>query len=140
MIRCSASEEPELAWCRTRRRRMAARVSDLHEETPMDADRQAVSATGSIEEPGESATADRNDLMIVRDVSKQFGGTQALSDVSMHLKAGEILALLGENGAGKSTLIKILAGVYALDQGSVTFRGADVTGSPRHPPIASIHH
>ena len=54
---------------------------------------------------------------IVRGVSKQFGGTQALNDVGMHLNAGEILALLGENGAGKSTLIKILAGVHALDDG-----------------------
>jgi ribose transport system ATP-binding protein len=105
----------------------------------MDADRQAVSATGSIEEPGESAAADANDLMIVRDVSKQFGGTRALSDVSMHLNAGEILALLGENGAGKSTLIKILAGVYTPDKGSVTFRGADVTGFLRRLPIAFIH-
>ncbi len=55
------------------------------------------------------------------------------------LNAGEILALLGENGAGKSTLIKILAGVYALDDGSVTFRGADVTASLRRLPIAFIH-
>jgi ribose transport system ATP-binding protein len=75
----------------------------------------------------------------VRDVSKKFGGTQALSDVSLRLHAGEILALLGENGAGKSTLIKILAGVYALDKGGVSFRGTDVTSSLRHLPIAFIH-
>ena len=42
----------------------------------------------------------------------------------MDLKGGEILALLGENGAGKSTLIKILAEVYTLDNGTVTFRGS----------------
>jgi len=92
-------------------------------------------------------TADRNagvepggdQILVVRDVSKQFGGTQALSDVGMYLRAGEILALLGENGAGKSTLIKILADVYTLDKGTVTFRGADVTNSLRHLPIAFIH-
>src|SRR5258708_31150900 len=92
-------------------------------------------------------TADRNTgaeldgdkILVVRGVSKQFGGTQALSNVGMYLKAGEILALLGENGAGKSTLIKILAEVYALDKGTVTFRGADVTSSLRHFPIAFIH-
>jgi ribose transport system ATP-binding protein len=92
-------------------------------------------------------TADRNagvepggdQILVVRDVSKQFGGTQALSDVGMYLRAGEILALLGENGAGKSTLIKILAEVYTLDKGTVTFRGADVTNSLRHLPIAFIH-
>ncbi len=105
----------------------------------MEADRQAVAATGSAAGPGASATADGNALLIVRNVSKQFGGTQALSDVGMHLEAGEILALLGENGAGKSTLIKILAGVYTLDKGNVTFRGADVTGSLRRLPIAFIH-
>jgi ABC-type uncharacterized transport system ATPase subunit len=55
-------------------------------------------------------TADRNagvepgsdQILVVRDVSKQFGGTQALRDVGMYLKAGEILALLGENGARSS--------------------------------------
>ena len=78
-------------------------------------------------------------ILVVRNVSKQFGGTQALSDVGMYLRAGEILALLGENGAGKSTLIKILAEVYTLDKGTVTFRGADVTNSLRHLPIAFIH-
>ena len=105
----------------------------------MDADRQAVATTGSNHEPEEGATAGGNDLLIVRGVSKQFGGTQALIDVGLDLNAGEILALLGENGAGKSTLIKILAGVYALDDGSVTFRGADVTASLRRLPIAFIH-
>src|SRR5258708_33827069 len=92
-------------------------------------------------------TADRNagvepggdQILGVRDVSKQFGGLQALGDRGMYLRAGEILAVLGENGAGKSTLIKILAEVYRLDKGTVTFRGADVTNSLRHLPIAFIH-
>ena len=75
-------------------------------------------------------------ILVVRGVSKQFGGTQALSDVGMYLKAGEILALLGENGAGKSTLIKILAEVYTLDKGTVTFRGADVTASAAAPALS----
>ncbi len=95
----------------------------------------------------ELASADRNasvetpghEILAVRGVSKQFGGTQALCDVGMSLNAGEILALLGENGAGKSTLIKILAEVYTLDKGAVTFRGVDVTGSLRRLPIAFIH-
>src|SRR5258708_21883462 len=105
------------------------------EETSMDAGAQNLD------------TADRNagvepggdQILVVRDVSKQFGGTQALSDVGMYLRAGEILALPGENGAGKSTLIKILAEVYTLDKGTVTFRGADVTNSLRPLPIAFIH-
>jgi len=104
----------------------------------MDADRQDVSTSDSGHEPEGDATAG-HDLLAMRGISKQFGGTQALSDVGMHLNAGEILALLGENGAGKSTLIKILAGVHALDAGSVTFRGADVTTTLRKLPIAFIH-
>ena len=78
-------------------------------------------------------------LLAVRGVSKQFGGTQALDDAGLFVNAGEIVALLGENGAGKSTLIKILAGVYALDSGSVSFRGEDVTDALRRLPIAFIH-
>jgi ribose transport system ATP-binding protein len=104
----------------------------------MDADRRTVSMSGSSQEPQEG-TMTANDLLIVRGVSKQFGGTQALAGVGMRLNAGEILALLGENGAGKSTLIKILAGVHAPDAGSVTFRGADVTTTLRKLPIAFIH-
>ena len=74
---------------------------------------------------GVNASADKrqdaDELLQVRGVFKSFGGTEALVDVGMTLKAGEILALLGENGAGKSTLIKILAGVYPLDAGSSAF-------------------
>ncbi|MFZ2106083.1 MAG: ATP-binding cassette domain-containing protein, partial [Roseiarcus sp.] len=79
------------------------------------------------------------ELLVVRGVSKSFGGTQALDDVGMRLESGEIVALLGENGAGKSTLIKILAGVYALDKGEISYRGEDATGTLRRLPIAFIH-
>jgi ribose transport system ATP-binding protein len=75
----------------------------------------------------------------MRAISKAFGGTQALQDVGIEVATGEIVALLGENGAGKSTLIKILAGVYPLDAGVITYRGRDVTGSLRRLPIAFIH-
>ena len=78
-------------------------------------------------------------LLDVRDVSKKFGGTQALDCVDISVNAGEIVALLGENGAGKSTLIKILASVYALDTGSIEFRGRDATGTLRRLPISFIH-
>ena len=105
----------------------------------MDPDRQTVAEAGSIVAPADSVMADANDILVVHSVSKRFGGTEALCDVSMSLKASEILALLGENGAGKSTLIKILAGVYTLDRGSVTLRGADLTNSLRRLPIAFIH-
>ena len=60
------------------------------------------------------------------DVTKVFGGTVALRDVSLDLRPGEVLALLGENGAGKSTCVKLLAGVYRPDAGHVVFDSAPV--------------
>ena len=56
-------------------------------------------------------------------ISKAFGGTQALSDVQLHVKKGEVLALLGENGAGKSTLMKAVIGLHQPDTGTMTFDG-----------------
>lgn len=76
-------------------------------------------------------------------VEKHFGGTYALKSVSLDLKAGEILALLGENGAGKSTLIKTLAGIHKPDGGEIRFRGEPYTHRPSRPnerqPVAFIH-
>ena len=59
--------------------------------------------------------------------TKVFGGTVAIADVSIELRAGEVLALLGENGAGKSTCVKLLAGVYRPDAGSVRVEGEAVS-------------
>ena len=100
----------------------------------MEAGERVVGVNGSADERQHAG-----ELLQVRGVFKSFGGTEALADVGMTLKAGEILALLGENGAGKSTLIKILAGVYTLDAGSVSFRGVEVTHALRRLPIAFIH-
>jgi simple sugar transport system ATP-binding protein len=60
------------------------------------------------------------------NISKAFGATTALVDVSLKAYAGRILALLGDNGAGKSTLIKILSGVFPPDRGELRFRGEPV--------------
>jgi ABC-type sugar transport system ATPase subunit len=67
-------------------------------------------------------------IVTLRSVSKRFGSTQALSDVSLSIDAGEIHALVGENGAGKSTLGKIIGGVYAPDQGLLTVGGVTTRG------------
>lgn len=62
----------------------------------------------------------------VRELSKSFAGTQALSEVSLDFLRGSITALLGQNGSGKSTLIKALAGFHAPDGGSVAVGGVDL--------------
>lgn len=56
-------------------------------------------------------------------ISKRFGATQALADVSLSVPAGRVLALIGENGAGKSTLMKVLSGAHAPDSGSMLLAG-----------------
>jgi ribose transport system ATP-binding protein len=62
-------------------------------------------------------------LLRFEGISKRFGGTQAVDDVTLDVHAGEVLALLGENGAGKSTLIKLLAGIHKPDAGQMLFDG-----------------
>ena len=82
--------------------------------------------TDPIEKIVAPATAD-DDVLRVEHVGKRFGPTVALRDISMHLRKGEVVGLLGDNGAGKSTLIKILAGFQRPDSGSVTVNGQDYT-------------
>jgi len=65
-------------------------------------------------------------LLEVRGVSKEFPGVRALDDVSIDVREGEILGLVGENGAGKSTLIKIVGGLYQPDAGELVWRGEPV--------------
>jgi ribose transport system ATP-binding protein len=63
------------------------------------------------------------ELLRVEAVSKAFGGIQVLQDVSISLKGGEVLALVGANGAGKSTLIKVICGAHEADEGSIFIDG-----------------
>ncbi|ONI60493.1 hypothetical protein ALI44B_07680 [Leifsonia sp. ALI-44-B] len=62
-------------------------------------------------------------LLTARGLTKRFGATKALTDVDFDIHAGERVAIMGENGAGKSTLMKLIAGVYTPDAGSLTLGG-----------------
>ncbi len=66
-----------------------------------------------------------NELLQLSNISKSFGGVRALQDVSLTIEHGKIYTLVGENGCGKSTLIKIIAGVYTADGGTITIEGKE---------------
>src|SRR5690348_2767639 len=65
-------------------------------------------------------------LLEMRGLSKSFGSVQVLTDVDFEVRAGEVMALVGDNGAGKSTLVKCIAGTHAADSGHVLFEGNEV--------------
>ena len=68
--------------------------------------------------PGATAT-----VLSMSDIEKRFPGVHALKQVSIDIKPGEVVGLIGENGAGKSTLMKILSGVYQPDAGTISIAG-----------------
>ncbi len=66
-------------------------------------------------------------LLELRGITKSFGSVQALTDVDLEVRQGEVMALVGDNGAGKSTLIKCVAGIHPMDSGQIFFDGKPVS-------------
>ena len=83
------------------------------------------------------ASRRRPPVLAVRGATKRFGAVLALDHVDLEVRAGEVLALLGDNGAGKSTLIKCLSGVHRLDDGVIELDGKPV--DMRSPADARTH-
>ncbi len=77
-------------------------------------------------------TAEGDALLQVRDLTVEFGGLAALSDVSFDIRRGEILGLIGPNGAGKTTCFNAITGVYTPTRGTVSFDGEPLRKLKRH--------
>ena len=67
-------------------------------------------------------------MITLKNISKSFGGLQAVRNVSIEIKKGTITGLIGPNGAGKTTLFNIIAGFYKADSGSITLDSQDISG------------
>ena len=65
-------------------------------------------------------------LLQLQNITKTFGSVQALDAVDFEVRAGEVMALVGDNGAGKSTLVKTISGIYSPDAGEFYFDGRPV--------------
>ena len=89
-----------------------------------------LSSPAPLRTPIRRSTLESNYIVEMKGISKQFGSVQALNQVDLELREGEILGLVGDNAAGKSTLMKILSGAHVADSGQIIINGEEV----------SIHH
>jgi branched-chain amino acid transport system ATP-binding protein len=77
-------------------------------------------------------TLAEDDALIVEGLHVSFAGAHAVADVSLDVRPGEVVALLGANGAGKTTTLRAISGLHRPDAGRVHYRGRDLTGRPAH--------
>jgi branched-chain amino acid transport system ATP-binding protein len=87
----------------------------------------AASTPDSVAQPGAAHSASGQPLLAVRGLETGYGDAQVLWDVSLEVRPGELVALVGANGAGKSTLLNALSGLISTWRGSVTLAGRDVS-------------
>jgi simple sugar transport system ATP-binding protein len=73
-----------------------------------------------------TAAADRQPVLELTGIAKDFGAIRALHDMDIQIFPGEVVGLMGDNGAGKSTLVKIIAGNFAPNHGEIRFEGKTV--------------
>ena len=75
---------------------------------------------------------DGQNLLVVEHISKRFGGLDALTEVSLTVRRGEIFGVIGPNGAGKTTLFNVLTGLYRADSGTCMLDGVSLAGAKPH--------
>ena len=75
------------------------------------------------------------EALAVSNLSKSFGGLNAVNNVSFNVEVGERLAIIGPNGAGKTTLFQLISGMFPPSKGSISVYGKDVT---HFPPIGAL--
>jgi branched-chain amino acid transport system permease protein len=92
----------------------------------------ATAAAAPAVPPPAPRRADAPPLLEVSGVAKAFEGVQALRNVNLMVREGEVLGLLGPNGSGKSTLINVVSGHYRADRGRIVFGGVDLARAPAH--------
>ena len=113
-----------LVRARWRKRETAAQATLTGDAPPIPAAPAAAAADGS--------EAPRETLLKAQGISLAFRGVQALDQVDVEIRKGEILGLVGPNGSGKSTLINVLSGFYKPDSGRILFGGADLAQATGH--------
>lgn len=79
-----------------------------------------------------SATAERESILKLNDVHSYYGQIHALKGISIDVKEGEVVTLIGSNGAGKSTTLRTISGLLSPRQGEVLYKGNNIAGTPAH--------
>jgi branched-chain amino acid transport system ATP-binding protein len=74
----------------------------------------------------------KDELLVIDGVTKKFGGLVAVDNVTIGVKKGEILGLIGPNGSGKTTLFNVITGLYSPDGGTILFKGEKIGGLKPH--------
>jgi ABC-type branched-subunit amino acid transport system ATPase component len=129
------SSLPELAAAlrnRFRRSEQDAVVVESAGEAIKEADVGRVVRIQAIQADDPTQVERGEPLLVVRGLSKSFGGLRAVQDVDLTVHAGDRHAIIGPNGAGKSTVFNLITGRLKPDAGRVTFAGHDITGRPPH--------
>lgn len=89
----------------------------------------ATGVSGAPAEGGVSASLGEGDTLLeARNISLRFGGVKALTDVSFHVRKGEIFSIIGPNGAGKTSMVNCISGRYQPTEGSILYAGREITG------------